>query len=77
MRTDTHSFATLPRVTASTSPAAIAVESRLFHALAVLRIVVLANTLALSAYRFENFQRPVRTSTIERSASRPTAMAPS
>lgn len=45
-------------MTASTSPAAIAVESRLFHALAVLRIVVLANTLALSAYRFENFQRP-------------------
>lgn len=41
-----------------TSPAAIAVESRLFHALAVLRVVVLANALALSAYRFDNFVRP-------------------
>jgi signal transduction histidine kinase len=45
-------------VSAWTSPAAIAVESRLFHALAVLRLVVLANALALSAYRFGNFQRP-------------------
>jgi signal transduction histidine kinase len=45
-------------VSAWTSPAAIAVESRLFHALAVLRVVVLANALALSAYRFDNFERP-------------------
>ena len=45
-------------MSAPTSPAAVAVESRLFHALAVLRVVVLANALALSAYRFDNFQRP-------------------
>lgn len=41
-----------------TSPAAVAVESRLFHALAVLRAVVLANALALTVYRFDNFVRP-------------------
>ena len=41
-----------------TSPAAIAVEDRLFRALAVLRVVVLANAVALSVYRWDNFQRP-------------------
>lgn len=41
-----------------TSPAAIAVESRLFAALAVLRVVVLVNAVALNAYRADNFQRP-------------------
>lgn len=41
------------------SPAAIAVEDRLFHALAVLRVVVLANTVALSVYRADDFERPV------------------
>jgi signal transduction histidine kinase len=40
------------------SPAAIAVEDRLFRALAVLRVVVLLNAVALSIYRFDNFQRP-------------------
>lgn len=45
-------------MTASPSTAAIAVESRLFHALAVLRAVVLANTVGLSAYRFDNAARP-------------------
>jgi signal transduction histidine kinase len=45
-------------VSSWTSPAAIAVEDRLFRALAVLRIVVLVNALALSVYRWDNFQRP-------------------
>lgn len=40
------------------SPAAVAVEDRLFHALAVLRVVVLANTIALSIYRADSFERP-------------------
>ncbi|HYF73443.1 MAG TPA: DUF5931 domain-containing protein [Nocardioides sp.] len=40
------------------SPAAVAVEDRLFHALAVLRVVVLANTIALSVYRADSFERP-------------------
>ena len=40
------------------SPAAIAVENRLFRALAVLRAVVLANTVALNIYRADSFQRP-------------------
>lgn len=37
--------------------ASLAVEDRLFRALAVVRVVVLLNTLALSAYR-NNFERP-------------------
>ncbi len=40
------------------SPAATAVESRLFRALAVLRAVVLVNTVAVSAYRADTFGRP-------------------
>lgn len=40
------------------SPAAIAVENRLFRALAVLRVVLLVNTVALNLYRADNFQRP-------------------
>ena len=42
----------------SSSSAAIAVEDRLFRALAVLRVVVLVNAVALSIYRSDNFQRP-------------------
>lgn len=42
----------------SSSPAAIAVESRLFGALAVLRGILLANSVALNVYRADNFQRP-------------------
>lgn len=41
------------------SPAAVAVEDRLFRALAVLRVVVLINAVALNLYRADNFQRPV------------------
>ncbi|MEX0428003.1 MacS family sensor histidine kinase [Nocardioides sp. DS6] len=41
------------------SAAADAVESRLFRALAVLRLVVLANTVALSIHRADTFDRPV------------------
>ncbi len=40
------------------SLAAVAVESRLFRALAVLRVVVLLNTVALSVYRPGDFTRP-------------------
>jgi signal transduction histidine kinase len=40
------------------SPAAIAVENRLFRALAVLRVVLLANTVALTVYRADDLQRP-------------------
>ncbi|GAB7005973.1 DUF5931 domain-containing protein [Nocardioides sp. AN3] len=36
------------------SPAATAVESRLFRALAVLRVVVLVNAIGLSVYRLDN-----------------------
>jgi signal transduction histidine kinase len=42
-----------------TSPAAIAVEGRLFAALAVLRVVVLVNAIALNIYRAGNFDHPV------------------
>lgn len=63
--TDTHiqgargrADATLPTVSAWTSPAAIEVESRLFRALAVLRVVVLVNALALTVYRAANFDPP-------------------
>ena len=41
-----------------TSRAALAVEDRLFQALAVLRAVVLLNAIALNVYRYDNFQRP-------------------
>ncbi|MEQ4547189.1 DUF5931 domain-containing protein, partial [Nocardioides kribbensis] len=40
------------------SAAARAVEDRLFRALAVLRVVVLANAVGLNLYRAENFQHP-------------------
>ena len=43
----------------SPSAAGVAVEDGLFRALAVLRVVVLVNALALSAYRADTFQRPV------------------
>lgn len=65
IRTDTHiqdapgrADATLPTVSAWTSPAAIEVESRLFRALAVLRVVVLINALGLTIYRAANFDPP-------------------
>jgi signal transduction histidine kinase len=45
-------------VSSWSSPAAVAVESRLFRALAVLRVVLLANTVALSILRADEFQRP-------------------
>lgn len=41
----------------SSSPAAIAVESRLLRALAVLRVIVLVNALALSIYHAGTFER--------------------
>ena len=47
------------RGSAWSSPAAVAVEDRLFRALAVLRVVVLINAVALNIYRADNFQRPV------------------
>src|SRR6478609_5706873 len=59
IRTDTQFPATLPPVSSWTSPAAVAVESRLFGALAVLRVVVLVNAVALNIYRADSFQRPV------------------
>lgn len=37
----------------------LAVEDRLFRALAILRVVVLANAVALNAYRADNFAEPV------------------
>lgn len=40
------------------SPAAIAVENRLFGALAVLRVVLLVNAVALNIYRAGNFDHP-------------------
>jgi len=45
-------------VSPSTSPAAIAVENRLFGALAVLRVVVLVNAVGLNLYRRDNFDHP-------------------
>jgi signal transduction histidine kinase len=39
------------------SPAAVAVESRMFRALAVLRVVVLVNAVGWNLYR-DNFERP-------------------
>ncbi|WP_284534281.1 MacS family sensor histidine kinase [Nocardioides sp. T2.26MG-1] len=41
------------------SPAAVAVENRLFRALAVLRTIVLLNTVGLSIYHADDFARPV------------------
>jgi len=49
--------ATLRRVSASSSPG-IAVENRLFRALAVLRVVLLLNAIALNIYRRANFDHP-------------------
>ena len=40
------------------SPAAVAVQDRLFRALAVLRGIVLANAVALNVYRAGNFEHP-------------------
>ncbi|MDP3893925.1 MacS family sensor histidine kinase [Nocardioides sp.] len=37
----------------------MAVEDRLFRALAVLRVVVLLNTVGLTAFRFDNFDHPM------------------
>ncbi|MFE6646362.1 MacS family sensor histidine kinase [Nocardioides sp. NPDC057772] len=45
-------------MSAWTSPAAIEVESRLFRALAVLRVVVLVNAVGLTIYRAGNFVSP-------------------
>lgn len=42
----------------TTSPAAIAVQDRLFEALAVLRVVVLVNAVGLNLYRRDNFDHP-------------------
>jgi signal transduction histidine kinase len=39
-------------------PAAVAVKDRLFQALAVLRVLVLANAVALNAYRADDFEHP-------------------
>jgi signal transduction histidine kinase len=40
----------------SSSPAAVAVQDRLFRALAVLRGIVLVNAIALNIYRADNFE---------------------
>jgi signal transduction histidine kinase len=45
-------------VTGASVRAVVAVENRMFRALAVLRVVVLVNAVALTAYR-NNFDRPV------------------
>jgi signal transduction histidine kinase len=41
-----------------TDPAAVAVEDRLFRALAVLRVVVLLNAIAVNVWRRDNFEHP-------------------
>ncbi|HEY7044990.1 MAG TPA: DUF5931 domain-containing protein, partial [Nocardioidaceae bacterium] len=46
----------MPRVNSWSSPAAIAVENRLFSALVVLRVVLLVNAVALNIYRADTFQ---------------------
>jgi signal transduction histidine kinase len=46
-------------VSSWSSPAAVAVQDRLFRALAVLRVVVLVNAIALTIYRAANFEHPV------------------
>ena len=38
---------------------ALAVEDRLFRALAILRVVVLVNAVGLNLYRADNFRQPV------------------
>lgn len=43
-------------MSAGTSPAAVAVQDRLFSALAVLRAIVLVNAVALDVYRADNFE---------------------
>src|SRR4051794_8990485 len=58
IRTDTQMVWDTAAVNAWSSPAAIAVENRLFRALAVLRLIVLVNTVALSIYRADSFERP-------------------
>ena len=45
-------------VSAWSSPAAVEVESRLFRALAVMRVVVLVNAVGLTVYRSSNFHPP-------------------
>jgi signal transduction histidine kinase len=45
-------------VSSWSSPAAVAVQDRLFRALAVLRVVVLVNAIALNIYRADNFEHP-------------------
>jgi len=45
-------------VSSWTSPAAIAVEDRLFRALAVLRVVLLVNAVAFTIYRADDFEHP-------------------
>ncbi|MCX6398183.1 MAG: DUF5931 domain-containing protein [Propionibacteriales bacterium] len=45
-------------MTTTPSPAAIAVESRLFAALAVLRVVVLVNAVGLNIYHRNSFDHP-------------------
>jgi signal transduction histidine kinase len=46
-------------VSPPSSPAATAVEDRLFGALAVLRLVVLVNAIGLNIYRHGTFDRPI------------------
>jgi signal transduction histidine kinase len=45
-------------VSSWSSPAAVAVQDRLFTALAVLRGIVLVNAVALNVYRADNFEHP-------------------
>jgi signal transduction histidine kinase len=45
-------------VSSWSSPAAVAVQDRLFSALAVLRGIVLVNAVALNVYRADNFEHP-------------------
>jgi signal transduction histidine kinase len=45
-------------VSSWSSPAAVAVQDRMFRALAVLRGIVLLNAIALNVYRRDNFDRP-------------------
>jgi signal transduction histidine kinase len=46
------------RAGSASSPGATAVENRLFGALAVLRVVLLVNSVALALYRAGNFEHP-------------------
>jgi hypothetical protein len=45
-------------VSSWTSPASIAIKDRMFRALALLRFVVLVNTVVLNIVRADEFQRP-------------------